>query len=240
MPRLEWRPSERSGLEAMCGGYTLHVMNNPSLADMMAGRAVMFEWRVYSHAWSAPVGARPPNDPRNTLPTLEAAQGAAEAEVLRLITDDAGMRALAANPQPGRQVADLLWASPEYLDNVMERARRCEALEIELGELRANLAEQAAALRWIPVVTAALEGARATIAEQAAALLWIPAAERLPESLAEAEWSVWRHAPGYAVIVGRSADDAVDTAGRVFVTTKGGGAYATHWRPRTTGPETPR
>lgn len=214
--QLEWRPSERSGLEAKCGGYTLHVMNNPSLADMMAGRAVMFEWRIYSHAWSAPVGARPPNGPRSTLPTIEAAQEAAEVEVARLLAEDAGVRALSASPPNGRQVADLLWASPDYVAKVMERARRCEALEHERDEGRARLAEHEAALRWVP------------------------ATERLPEVGAEAEWSVWRHIPGHAVIVGRSSADVADTAGRVFVSTKGGGAYATHWRPLTTGHETPQ
>lgn len=92
--RLKWAKSDRMGVEAQCGGYTLHVCENPSVDDLMAGEVIRFEWRVFRHAWSVPVGARDPKEPRKTLPTLEGAQEAAEAEVARLLAEDAGVLAL--------------------------------------------------------------------------------------------------------------------------------------------------
>ena len=117
MPRLEWKPSERMGVEAQCGGYTLHVLENPSVADLMAGHATMYEWRVYRHSWVMRVGQRGRDEPRNTMPTMAAAQDAAEAEAARLLAEDAGVRALLATAEPRdypcRTCAGTGWMHPD-------------------------------------------------------------------------------------------------------------------------------
>lgn len=230
MLRLEWKPSGRMGVEAECGGYTLHVYDNPSIADLLAGRATMYEWRVFRHSWSAPVGARDSRDQRNTLPTMEAAQAAAEAEVARLLAEDAGLRAV---------LGEISWwmdraAVAENMESHLRgRVATMEQwLETGLDSKGRPITESVRGgwLSRVAEMAAERDALRARVAEMEAAQRWIPVTERLPGNGAKVEWSVWRNAPGQAVVVGWLDGDTVED-GRVFVTRQGGGFYATYWRP---------
>lgn len=73
--------------------------------------------------------------------------------------DQRGEGAGSAEPStPGREVASLMWASPEYMDKVLARARQCDALEAELTALadeigaRPHSSALAKVRKWVRVL----------------------------------------------------------------------------------------
>ncbi len=219
--KLEWNLSDRGGVEAECGGYTLHVMENPSLADMMAGRPVMYEWRIFRHSWSTPFGQRGADEQRNTLPSMVAAQEAAEAAAARLLAEDAGVRALVG------------------LAELRERAERAEIdVECYRGAARHHLKQRDDAEAALGRVIVKLGNTAIRCAELEASLRWIPVTEGLPDEnvkvLVRTRWGVrsvahyhrW-HATHCSWVWATMGSGAVYTYEAADVT---------HWRPLGGGP----
>ena len=240
--RLEWAPSERGGVEAHCGGYTLHVMENPSVADMLAGRPEMYEWRIFRHTWAVPVGGREAGE-RNTLPTMGAAQDAAEADVARLLAEDEGVLALlglsgtfddfpilrtggrefvpVGHARVERARAEAAEARASELDYRRQMVAECAyVVEQERDALRARVAELERRNASLAALLAQAEADNRAWAEKER---WIPVGERLPE---DGQWVV--------VWFGAGAD--VSTR-RNDAWTLGGADDVTHWRPLPAGPE---